>query len=980
MESDTPRKEGWTGGHNPLGARHFPHHRGLSATSIARADVFVRGGSTASTPGPAPRDGGLGPFALLGQGGEEEDDMHPLARHSRWKTQFETVFEGEGEGEGVRGTPAGALRLAIAQGHPSPLPAHIAAYTASSPDKEWPSRALWACLGPALSSKSVQKRSIDTPWGNGPEDKADPLAGLPPAHASICRALVLCGSDGSMQDEALRMLSRGGRPDLARLALLTLVSAGRRRGGAEGSVEDLKEEGSGWTGARHATLGSGFWRPPLVVDREGECRGAGGEAGRMPVHVVCTLGGLHAMRASLELLLVRTPGPVILGLDAEWRPTGRGGRQQLHPAPPFAPSTNGKQGKPPSVWPASTLQLAVEGRAWVVDLLALHAVGVGFTPRGGADVAPGGAGGVHPLCALAETLTSTLGWALTERRLAKVGFGVRGDLDRIAASYAPYATLEGRGGDGFFAAIAHSVTDLRDLLPACSGGTLPLPSSLSHALETCVPGAAGGLDKTCQTSDWQARPLALPQLEYAARDAMAAVAVCTALAAGMSGHAWELALAASEAGGGSSWRADEGSFLPWRARPLATRQEEGGDAMLRVRTWTHEPCWLDSGTGGREEVLPACVAPVAAALERAGLSPRGRILAATEGDFIAPGTTAVKSLALLHGNEPILALLPLTERLDLARLSALLAPPSGRRVRLRFASAEECFSVFGYVPGTVPPVGLACEATGYRTVVHAGLAEAGLLEAGGGGREHRLRLPWAELHAVLSNACPVLIATLTAGRARDASQEAPPLSTPLAPLPLPCPTFLCDGMLGRLTRWLRVIGVDTESTVGPGADRWAALYEGDGASLSGSRSVPLSAASTRAWAAASHRIILTRDRKLLTRRAGEEGKEEAAVFWVPSNDTHSAFEAVSAHFSILVAPADVMSRCARCNGRGYERVSPAVALASGAVPAKVCHALSDFWRCWRCGKIYWEGSKFEDTRGKLRALFEGGEAELGVGT
>jgi hypothetical protein len=32
---------------------------------------------------------------------------------------------------------------------------------------------------------------------------------------------------------------------------------------------------------------------------------------------------------------------------------------------------------------------------------------------------------VHPLCALADTLTSALGWALLEPRLAKVGFGVR---------------------------------------------------------------------------------------------------------------------------------------------------------------------------------------------------------------------------------------------------------------------------------------------------------------------------------------------------------------------------------------------------------------------------------------------------------------------------------------------------------------------------------------------------------------------------
>jgi uncharacterized protein with PIN domain len=31
--------------------------------------------------------------------------------------------------------------------------------------------------------------------------------------------------------------------------------------------------------------------------------------------------------------------------------------------------------------------------------------------------------------------------------------------------------------------------------------------------------------------------------------------------------------------------------------------------------------------------------------------------------------------------------------------------------------------------------------------------------------------------------------------------------------------------------------------------------------------------------------------------------------------------------------------------------------------------VTEFWRCPRCDKVYWEGPKFEDTRDKFWSIF-----------
>jgi hypothetical protein len=183
-----------------------------------------------------------------------------------------------------------------------------------------------------------------------------------------------------------------------------------------------------------------------------------------------------------------------------------------------------------------------------------------------------------------------------------------------------------------------------------------------------------------------------------------------------------------------------------------------------------------------------------------------------------------------------------------------------------------------------------------------------------------------------------------------ASLAPPPMASPSIPwVPVPRPRFLIDGMMGRLTRWLRVIGVDAESTMGPGADEFVAAWRaerdepplpppppapfvnkrgggpvfakvpsgggGDGSGASGGMDVEAMVE----WANRSGRILVTRDRKVSARFGGGRGGDEWIVWptvwqaWSPQlltrrdwcamwtthlNDTPAQFEHLTSHFGI----------------------------------------------------------------------------------
>ena len=148
--------------------------------------------------------------------------------------------------------------------------------------------------------------------------------------------------------------------------------------------------------------------------------------------------------------------------------------------------------------------------------------------------------------------------------------------------------------------------------------------------------------------------------------------------------------------------------------------------------------------------------------------------------------------------------------------------------------------------------------------------------------------------------------------------------TRVRPHPLRETRFIADVHLGKLAAYLRMVGFDTvyESRVD---DEALALL-----------------------AAREHRIVLTRDRDLLKRRAVTHG------YFVRETGARLQLAEVLERFDLggSVAP---FTRCMKCNGR-LEDVS-AAEVADQVPPLSRRHA-AHYRRCARCSQVYWDGSHY----------------------
>jgi uncharacterized protein with PIN domain len=144
----------------------------------------------------------------------------------------------------------------------------------------------------------------------------------------------------------------------------------------------------------------------------------------------------------------------------------------------------------------------------------------------------------------------------------------------------------------------------------------------------------------------------------------------------------------------------------------------------------------------------------------------------------------------------------------------------------------------------------------------------------------------------------------------------------LRPAPLRDPRFVVDVNLGRLARLLRLLGFDVRFD--PTLDDEAL------ADVS----------------AAEHRTLLTRDRRLLTRRGVSHG-----VYVRSERPVEQAVEVLRRlDLGRHLAP---FTRCLRCGGR-LAPVDKAAVL-DRLEPLTRRH-FDDFARCDECGHVYWQGS------------------------
>ena len=150
------------------------------------------------------------------------------------------------------------------------------------------------------------------------------------------------------------------------------------------------------------------------------------------------------------------------------------------------------------------------------------------------------------------------------------------------------------------------------------------------------------------------------------------------------------------------------------------------------------------------------------------------------------------------------------------------------------------------------------------------------------------------------------------------------------------PAFVADGHLGKLTRNLRLLGIDVS-------------YRCD------ARDSELLVTMVR-----ERRALLTRDRRLLMHRVVETG------YYPRSQHSIEQTVEVIKRFNLAgkLAP---FQRCLRCN----ERLNPAPkeTVLEKLEPLTQLY-YHDFRRCPKCGQIYWRGSHFERLASRVDAIIE----------
>ena len=96
--------------------------------------------------------------------------------------------------------------------------------------------------------------------------------------------------------------------------------------------------------------------------------------------------------------------------------------------------------------------------------------------------------------------------------------------------------------------------------------------------------------------------------------------------------------------------------------------------------------------------------------------------------------------------------------------------------------------------------------------------------------------------------------------------------------------------------------------------------------------------------------MLTRDRTLFR----EAQRSSVDAFLVNGGSDEKRLASVAREYGLVLDP--VMARCTICGGRLKEASRDEIA---GDVPHNSLEAYEEFWRCVRCGKVYWRGSHWE---------------------
>ncbi|MBI2917730.1 MAG: Mut7-C RNAse domain-containing protein [Chloroflexi bacterium] len=151
--------------------------------------------------------------------------------------------------------------------------------------------------------------------------------------------------------------------------------------------------------------------------------------------------------------------------------------------------------------------------------------------------------------------------------------------------------------------------------------------------------------------------------------------------------------------------------------------------------------------------------------------------------------------------------------------------------------------------------------------------------------------------------------------------------------------FIADTNVGRLAKWLRVLGYDTLMLDTHSDDNHLVRL-----------------------AFEQGRVILTKDSHILRRRIVTEGHVHAV--FIQDDDVDSQLRQV---VSALGLDADIraFSRCIECNHTLEPRARDQV---EGQVPPYVFRTQQEFAQCPQCQRVYWQGTHWQRMRREVESL------------
>lgn len=150
---------------------------------------------------------------------------------------------------------------------------------------------------------------------------------------------------------------------------------------------------------------------------------------------------------------------------------------------------------------------------------------------------------------------------------------------------------------------------------------------------------------------------------------------------------------------------------------------------------------------------------------------------------------------------------------------------------------------------------------------------------------------------------------------------------------------MVDGMLGKITRWLRMLGHDVK-------------YSSE---LEDNQLMEI--------AKTESRILLTRDTELYRQAT----KKRVKTYCVKGEGEVEKLAELAMRFGIQLDIDMSKSRCPKCNTKVKSILKKEV---SERIKPKTFDYYRNFWECPKCKQVYWKGSHWKGIRKTLRRAKE----------